>query len=224
MSARFRSPIPRRVARRPNRDLTPAHPTADHAVRGCRSGNTAGVRVRECAGRARPGGSVIRHAAAPCAVRALAVAVVETPFEAALMPRPGCADRAPPAGGPAGRRAVSMAPVTRCADGEGLAALAAGSLAEGMVHGVGARGARSDWTTSRSRGTKEPTVSVCRSSGRSRGSGGPDRTLIHRLGPLRQLHGLLGRGRGPFDALILARIPREGLGAFRGGVWRPRPA
>ena len=37
-----------------------------------------------------------------------------------------------------------MTAVTRRADGEGTAALTAGSLSEGLVHGVGARGAISD--------------------------------------------------------------------------------
>ena len=50
--------------------------------------------------------------------------------------------------------------------------MSAGLLAEGLVHGVGARGAVSDWTTSLNRGTTAGTGSVCRSSGRSRGSGG----------------------------------------------------
>ena len=75
-------------------------------------------------------------------------------------------------GRPARRRAVGMAAVTRRADGEKTAALATGSLAEGLVHGVGARRAISDWTTSLNRGTTAGTGSVCRSSGRSRGSGG----------------------------------------------------
>ena len=76
-----------------------------------------------------------------------------------------------PSGRPARRRAVGMTAVTRRADGEGTAALTAGSLSEGLVHGVGARGAISDWTTDLNRGTTAATGSVCRSSGRSRGSG-----------------------------------------------------
>ena len=124
---------------RPERALTPAPAAADHAARGCRPGNGALVRVRECAGRARAGGSVIRHAPPPRAVGALAVAVVETAFEAALVARPGGADRAAPAGDAAGERAVGVAAVARRADTEREAARAAGSLAERLVHGVGAR-------------------------------------------------------------------------------------
>ena len=67
--------------------------------------------------------------------------------------------------------ASGMTAVTRRADGEGTAALTAGSLSEGLVHGVGARGAISDWTTDPNRVTTARTGSVCRSSGRSRGSG-----------------------------------------------------
>ena len=92
------------------------------------------------------GGSVIRHAAAG-AVGALTVAVVETSFRTALMTDVGGPNRPAPTGRPARRRAVGMTAVTRRADGEGTAALTAGSLAEGLVHGVGARGAISDWTT-----------------------------------------------------------------------------
>ena len=69
-------------------------------------------------------------------------------------------------------RAVGMPAVTRGADGEQAVAVSAGLLAERLVHGVRARGASSDWTASTNRGTTAPTGSVCRSSGRSRGSGG----------------------------------------------------
>ena len=116
------------------------------------------------------GGSVIPHAAAG-AVGALTVAVVETSFRTALMTGVGGPNRPAPTGRPARRRAVGMTAVTRRADGEGTAALTAGSLAEGLVHGVGARGAISDWTTDLNRVTTAGTGSVCRSSGRSRGSG-----------------------------------------------------
>ena len=110
-------------------------------------GDGSGRQLGRCP---RPGGSVIRHAAAP-AVGALAVAVVETALRAALVARFGRSHRAEPAYCAAPLRAVGVAAVTRRADGEELTALAAGSLAEGRrVHGVGARGAGSDWTTGRS--------------------------------------------------------------------------
>ena len=89
----------------------------------------------------------------------------------ALMTGVGGPNGPAPSGRPARRRAVGMTAVTRRADGEGTAALTAGSLSEGLVHGVGARGAISDWTTDLNRGTTAATGSVCRSSGRSRGSG-----------------------------------------------------
>ena len=112
-----------------------------------------------------------RHAP-PGAVGALPVAVVETSFQTALMTSVGGSNAPATTGRPARRRAVGMAAVTRRADGEKTAALATGSLAEGLVHGVGARRATSDWTTSLNRGTTAGTGSVCRSLGRSRGSGG----------------------------------------------------
>ena len=114
---------------------------------------------------------MIRHTT-PGAVGALPVAVVEAPFGAALMAGVGGSDRPAATGRPAPRRAVGLAAVTRRADGEESVAVSAGLLAEGLVHGVGARGAVSDWTTSLNRGTTAGTGSVCRSSGRSRGSGG----------------------------------------------------
>ena len=112
---------------------------------------------------------MIRHAAAG-AVGALPVAMVETPFRAALMAGPGSSNRPATTGRPARRRAVGVAAVTRRADGEGTAAVTTGSLSEGLVHGVGARGAVSDWTTSVNRGTTAAIGSICRSSRRSRGS------------------------------------------------------
>ena len=131
------------------------------------------------------------------------------------MARPGGADRPQAAGSAARRRAVGVAAVARPADGERPAALTAGPLAERLIHGVGARKAISDWTTSRSRGTKGPAVSVCRSSGRSRGSGGQDRTLTLRPGPLGQLHTLFGRGRR--DVRTGARRT-SGCRSVRGGL------
>ena len=92
---------------------------------------------------------------------------------------PDCADGgpgrpAPSAGGPGSgnARAVGVATVARRTDREEAVAPAAGLLAEGLVHGVGVRAATSDWTVSPNRGTTEATGSVCRSSRRSRGSGG----------------------------------------------------
>ena len=72
---------------------------------------------------------MIRHAAA-CTVGALAVAVVEAAFGAALVTRVGGADGAQTGGAAARIRAVDVAAITRCADGERLATLAAGALAE----------------------------------------------------------------------------------------------
>ena len=113
-------------------------------------------------------GRVTRHAAG--AVGALAVAVVAAPFGAALMVGSGGSKR-PAAGARATlRRAVGMSAVAGRADGEGLVAESAGFLSEGLVHGVGARGATSDWTTGLNRGTTAAIGSICRSSGRSRGS------------------------------------------------------
>ena len=112
---------------------------------------------------------MIRHAAAS-AVRALTVAMVETPFRTALMAGPGGSNRPATSCRPTRWCAVGMAAVARRADGEGTAAVTTGSLSEGLVHGVGARGAVSDWTTSLNRGTTAATGSVCRSPRRSRGS------------------------------------------------------
>ena len=168
-------------------------PTADHAARCRRPRNRCRVRVGESQRWSRPGDSVIRHAA-PGAVRALAVAVVEAAFGAALVAGPGGAHRPQAAGHAAGLRAVGVAAVAGCADGERLAAHAAGSPAERVVHGVGARRAGSDWTTGRNRVTTAPTGRLCRSAGRSRGSGGQDRALTSRLRSLQQS---LGYGVSP---------------------------
>jgi len=109
--------------------------------------------------------------------------MVETALGTLLMADPGSPHRPATTGRPAARCAVGMAAITRGADGEQAAAVSAGLLAKRLVHGVGARGASSDWTTSRNRGTTAPTGSVCRSSGRSRGSG-RTRALTPRLSPL----------------------------------------
>ena len=163
---------------------------------------------------------MIRHAA-PRPVRALAVAVVETSLDAALMARPGGAHRPHASGPAAGRRAVGVSAVARRADGEPPPALSAGPLTERLIHDVGARNAISDWTTSRSRGTKEPAGLVCRSSGRSRGSGGQDRTLTLRPGPLDAYMGCSGAEDGmleeaPAALRVAARfLAVSGLGSRR---------
>ena len=154
-----------------HRNQPPARPPADHATGGRGRPNRGEVRDGQSARWPGEGGTLIRHAAAD-PVGALAVAVVEAPFEAALMPGSGGPHRAAAAESSAPRRAVGLAAVTRRADGERAAAVSADLLAERDVHGVGARGAVSDWTTRSNRGTTAPTGSFCRSSGRSRGSGG----------------------------------------------------
>ena len=157
-----------------------SRPAADHAAPCHRPRNRCRVRVGESRRWSRPRDSVIRHAA-PGAVGALAVAVVEAALRAALVARPGGAHRPQAAGRAARLRAIGVAAVAGCADGERLAAHAANPPAERSVHGVGARRAGSDWTTGRNRVTTAPTGRLCRSAGRSRGSGGPDRALTLRL-------------------------------------------
>ena len=186
----------------------------DHAPRG--SGNRGGIRDGESVRWPGCGGSVIRHAAAG-AVGALPVAMVETPFGAALMAGPGGSNRPAASDRAAPRRAVGLAAVTRRADGERSVALTTDLLAEGLVHGVGARGAVSDWTPSLNRGTTAATGSICRSSGRSRGVRlGHNRALTPRLSPLPTLPerraGRQRRGRGR------RRSPRTQRTRFQGAV------
>ena len=107
--------------------------------------------------------------------------MVATALGTALVSSPGSLHRPATGGRPAARRAVGVAAVTRRADRKQVAAVSAGLLAERDVHGVGARGASSDWTTRSNRGTTAPTGSLCRSAGRSRGSGGLCRALTPRL-------------------------------------------
>ncbi len=96
---------------------------------------------------------------------------------------------------------LSMAAITRRADDKQATATSAGLLAERDVHGVGARGAISDWTTRSNRGTTAPTGSLCRSSGRSRGSGGHT-------------------GPSPHVSARCLRYPNESLPASSGGCGR----
>ena len=184
----------------PPRDQPPARPPADHAAGGRGRPNRGEINDGESGRWPGGGGTLIRHAAAD-AVGALAVAVVEATFQAPLMPSPGGPHRAAPAEHPARRRAVSMAAITRRADGKQATATSAGLLAERDVHGVGARGAISDWTTRSNRGTTAPTGSLCRSSGRSRGSAGHT-------------------GPSPHVSARCLRYPNESLPASSGGCGR----
>ena len=129
------------------------------------------------------GGSVIPHAA-PGAIGALMVPVIEAPFRTALMAGLGGLHRAAAGQGPAARRAVGVAAVARRTDRKEAVAPAAGLLTEGLVHGVGARRAISDWTPSLNRDTTGATGSVCRRARRSRGSGGT-RALTYVFPPVR---------------------------------------
>ena len=172
---------------------------------------------------------MIRHAATS-AVGALTVAMVKTPFGTALMAGPGGSNRLATTGRPARRRAVGVAAVTRRADGEGTAAVTTGSLSEGLVHGVGARGAVSDWTTNLNRGTTAGTGSVCRSSGRSRGPGGQHRVLTPRLSPLVRYPNAVpaGQRRGPWTPTLPMDAKSAPTGSLenrkeRGFPQRPQP-
>ena len=86
---------------------------------------------------------MIPHAA-PGAIGALMVPVIEAPFRTALMAGLGGLHRAAAGQGPAARRAVGVAAVARRTDRKEAVAPAAGLLTEGLVHGVGARRAISD--------------------------------------------------------------------------------
>ena len=204
-------PPPPTAAGLPRGNQPPARPTADHAPRGRGRRNRGAVRDGESGRRSRCGGSLIRHAA-PNAIGALPVAVVEAPFGTALMSSPRRLHRPPATERPAGWRAVGVAAVAGRADREETAAMATGALAERVVHGVGARRAGPDWTARRIRGTTAGTGSVCRSSRRSRGSRKPLRALTPRLSPPRTL---------PERA---APRQRRGCGRRRsGGRQRARP-
>ena len=143
----------------------------------------------------------IRHAA-PGAVGALPVAVVEPSFGTSLMAGLGGSNRPPTPSRPAPWGAVGMAAVARRADREESVTVSTGLLVERLVHGVGARGAVSDWTTGLNRGTTTGTGSVCRSSGRSRGPGRHNRALTPRLSPL-------------------STLPERRAGRQRRGLWTP---
>ena len=62
---------------------------------------------------------------------------------------------------------IGMSAVAARADGEGLVAESAGFLSEGLVHGVGARGATSDWTTGLNRGTTGGITESCVAPGQA---------------------------------------------------------
>ena len=112
----------------PHRDEPTARPPADHASSDNGRLNQGEVSDGESARSPRCGGRLIHHAAA-VAVRALPVAVVETPLETLLVSSPGGLHRPATTGRPAARRAVGMAAITRGADGEEAAAVSAALLA-----------------------------------------------------------------------------------------------
>ena len=111
------------------------------------------------------------------------VAVIEASFRTALMAGFGTLHRAPAGLGPAACRAVGVATVARRTDRKEAVAPAAGLLAKGLVHGVGGPGRPPTGRRNPNRGTTLPTGSVCRRARRSRGSGGPVRTLTFVCGP-----------------------------------------
>ena len=130
------------------------------------------------------------------------IPVIEAPFRTALMAGLGGLHRAAAGQGPAVRRAVGVATVARRTDRQEAVTPAAGLLAEGLVHGVGARGATSDWTASPNRDTTGATGSVCRSSRRSRGSGGT-RALTLVFPPVRYPTDRVDTTTGAMDAAAL---------------------
>ena len=107
------------------------------------------------------------------------VSVIEASFRTALMAGLGTLHRAPAGLGPAVCRAVGVAAVARRTDRKEAVAPAAGLLAKGLVHSVGVPGRPPTGRRNPNRGTTIPTGSVCRRARRSRGSGGPVRTLTY---------------------------------------------
>ena len=221
-------PPPPTAAGLPRGHQPPARPAADHAPRGRGRRNRGAVRDGESGRRSRCGESLIRHAA-PNAIGALPVAVVEAPFGTALMSSPRRLHRPPATERPAGWCAVGVAAVAGRADREETAAMATGALAERVVHGVGARRAGPDWTARRIRGTTAGTGSVCRSSRRSRGSRKPLRALTPRLSPPRTLperaapRQRRGCGRCRSRGRKRARPPELAKPRRRGFAQRPQP-
>ena len=195
-----------------------SRPATEHTAPRRRPRNRCRVRVGESQRWPRLQVSVIRHALAPRTVGALPVAMVEAALGAALVARPGGPHRPQAAGRAARLRAVGVAAVAGRADREGLAAHAAGSPAERVVHGVGAHRAGSDWTTGRNRVTTAPTGRLCRSAGRSRGSGGRDRALTSRLRSLQQS---LGCDVSPGVAHLVRRAPASPGTPPRARRWSP---
>ena len=165
----------------PCRDQPPARPATDHTTgrigRGRRNVKDVESGVPEDGG-----GRLIPHAL-PGAVGPLMVAVIEASFRTALMAGFGTLHRAPAGLGPAACRAVGVATVARRTDRKEAVAPAAGLLAKGLVHGVGGPGRPPTGRRNPNRGTTRPTGSVCRRARRSRGSGGPVRTLTFVCGP-----------------------------------------
>jgi len=85
---------------------------------------------------------VIPHASA---VRALVIAMIETPFRAAPMASARGAHTVLPGRGATGRRAIRVAAITRRADREEAIAASTAFLMKWGVHDVEAA-ARFDWT------------------------------------------------------------------------------
>jgi hypothetical protein len=135
---------------------------ADHTSQRARQGRGRRIRRRvgqECARRRGATGSLIPHA---CAIRPLVIAMIEAPFGAPAMAPAGARDRSAPRDATTCRGAVRVPSITRDTNREEPVAEAAGFLAKGRVHDVGAA-ARTDWTRRPNRGTREKTGSVRRS-------------------------------------------------------------
>ena len=134
----------------------------------------ARLRDRECGADEGSRGSVIPHAAAD-AIRPLMIAMVQSSFRRALMPRLGGAHAASTPRALTGRRAVRLTAITGGANGKQGTAGAAHLLAQrDVVQGVTSAAVTSPWTYARFRGTNrnDGRGRPMESPRRSRGSGG----------------------------------------------------